>query len=65
LLHFQPGSPYPLSAGEKTKARDILAAIKTLQEVEHEKRSANPQERETLSRFPGFGAVALSIFPNP
>ncbi|MBS0261813.1 MAG: DEAD/DEAH box helicase family protein [Planctomycetes bacterium] len=26
---------------------------------------ATPQERETLSRFPGFGPVALSIFPDP
>jgi N12 class adenine-specific DNA methylase len=53
------------SSGEKSKARDILAAIKTLQQIEREDRSATPQEQELLARFPGFGPVALSIFPDP
>ena len=60
-----PASPRPLSAGEKSKARDILAAIRTLHEIERDKRPTTPEERDTLARFPGFGAVALSIFPNP
>jgi N12 class adenine-specific DNA methylase len=42
-----------------------LAAIKVLQQVEREGRLAMPQERRALARFPGFGAVALSIFPDP
>jgi N12 class adenine-specific DNA methylase len=53
------------SSGEKAKARDIIAAIKTLQQIEREKRPASPDERGVLSRFPGFGPVALSIFPDP
>ena len=52
-------------SGEKSKARAILAAIRTLQQVECEQRPATEAERETLARFGGFGAVALSIFPNP
>src|SRR6185437_2285757 len=55
----------PASAGPKAKARDILAAIRTLQTIEAEQREATPQERAVLARFGGFGAVALSIFPDP
>ena len=59
-------TPPPLVAsGEKAKARDIVAAIKTLQAIEQEKRPATAEERQTLARFGGFGAVALSIFPDP
>lgn len=54
-----------IANGEKSKARDIIAAIRTLQQVEREKRPATQAERELLARFPGFGCVALSIFPNP
>ncbi len=54
-----------VSSGEKTKARDILAAIKTLHQVEQRGTPATPEERDALARFCGFGPVALSIFPNP
>ena len=58
--------PLPLIAsGEKTKARDILAAIRTLKAIEQERRRATPEERQILRRFGGFGAVALSLFPDP
>jgi N12 class adenine-specific DNA methylase/predicted RNA methylase len=57
--------PATVASGEKAKARDIVAAIKTLQAIEQEKRPATGEERQTLSRFGGFGAVALSIFPDP
>ena len=53
------------SAGAAGKARDLLAAIRTLRAVEREGRPASAAERDALARFPGFGAVALSIFPNP
>ena len=33
--------------------------------MERDNRPATPEERETLGRFPGFGCVALSIFPHP
>jgi N12 class adenine-specific DNA methylase len=55
----------PTTSGEKGKARDILAAIRTLHQVEARGTPATPEERDALSRFCGFGPVALSIFPNP
>ncbi|HZZ77125.1 MAG TPA: DEAD/DEAH box helicase family protein [Gemmataceae bacterium] len=54
-----------ISKGDKAKARDIIAAIRTLQAVEGDDRPATDDERRVLSRFPGFGAVAMSIFPDP
>ncbi|MCC7290428.1 MAG: DEAD/DEAH box helicase family protein [Phycisphaerales bacterium] len=58
-------APVQIASGEKGKARDILAAIRTLQAIESEQRSATAEEKQILSRFPGFGPVALSIFPDP
>jgi N12 class adenine-specific DNA methylase/predicted RNA methylase len=58
-------APPAIASGEKGKARDILAAIRTLQQIEREHRPATADERQTLARFGGFGAVALSIFPDP
>ncbi len=54
-----------LAAGEKAKARDLLAAIRTLKSVEAERRTPTADERQALARFPGFGPVALSLFPDP
>ncbi|MCE9567409.1 MAG: hypothetical protein K8U57_35865 [Planctomycetes bacterium] len=54
-----------VAAGEKGKARDIIAAIKTLKDIDNRLTPATPAERAILARFPGFGPVALSIFPNP
>jgi len=54
-----------IASGEKAKARDILAAIQTLKAIEQSKRVATKEEKAILSRFPGFGPVALTIFPNP
>jgi len=54
-----------IASGEKGKARDILAAIRTLKTIEQEQRPATPEENQTLARFAGFGPVALSIFPDP
>ena len=53
------------TSGEKAKARAILAAIRTLQAIEQAQRPATPEERTVLARFPGFGPVALGIFPDP
>jgi len=53
------------AGGEKAKARDIIAAIRTLKAIEEEGRAATPEERQLLARFGGFGPVALSIFPDP
>ena len=57
--------PLPLASGQKAKARDILAAIRTLKQIEHEQRPPSADERQALSRFGGFGAVALHLFPDP
>ena len=54
-----------MASGEKAKARDIIAAIRTLKTIEREGRKATPDEKVTLARFSGFGPVALSIFPDP
>lgn len=54
-----------MASGEKSKARDIIAAIRTLQTVEREQRPATADEKQTLGKFSGFGPVALSIFPDP
>jgi hypothetical protein len=54
-----------MASGEKAKARTILAAIRTLKQIESDQRPATPEERHVLSRFPGFGAVALFLFPDP
>jgi N12 class adenine-specific DNA methylase len=54
-----------IPAGDKSKARAILAAIRTVKQVEQEKRPATSEEKRTLARFGGFGPVALSLFPDP
>jgi hypothetical protein len=63
----QPAPPLTvgIASGEKTKARDIIAAIRTLKAIEQENRAVTPEEKQTLARFSGFGPVALSIFPDP
>ncbi len=54
-----------MAGGELSKARDIVAAIRTLKEIEQHQRPATADEKQILQRFSGFGPVALSIFPNP
>ena len=54
-----------MASGEKSKARDILAAIRTLKTIEQERRPATPDEKSILAQFSGFGPVALTIFPDP
>ncbi len=61
----RPISQSPVASGEKAKARDIIAAIRTLKRIETEHRPPNKEEKEALLRFSGFGPVALSIFPDP
>jgi hypothetical protein len=65
----QPKSPRPalpgIAKGEKGKAHDIIAAIRTLKAIEQEGRKPTLEEGLILSRFWGFGPVALSLFPDP
>ncbi len=68
MLRPEDPGPTPsvsIASGEKGKARDILAAIRTLKAVEQAGRQATSDERQALARFAGFGPVALSIFPDP
>lgn len=55
----------PSTSGEKAKGRDILAAVRILKQLDAENRPATPDERCALARFGGFGAVALTFFPDP
>jgi hypothetical protein len=64
LAAQRPPTP-PIASGTKAQARAILAAIRTLQAIEQAQRPATPEERAMLARFPGFGPVALGIFPDP
>ncbi len=57
--------PVAIASGEKAKARDILAAIRTVKRIEAAHRQATAEEKQILARFAGFGPVALSIFPDP
>ena len=50
---------------ERQRPSDILTAVRTLKRIEQERRPATPEEKQALARFGGFGAVALSIFPDP
>jgi N12 class adenine-specific DNA methylase len=54
-----------VASGEKAKAKDNIAAIRTLHEVERSGKPATQEQREALAKFCGWGPVALSIFPNP
>jgi hypothetical protein len=56
-----------LSQGWKARARDNLAAIRLLTELETEGRNATPSEQALLAKFTGFGAgeLANSLFPRP
>jgi N12 class adenine-specific DNA methylase/predicted RNA methylase len=54
-----------MASGEMGKARDLIAAIRTLKRLDAEGRRPDHEERQALAWFPGFGPVALSIFPDP
>ena len=43
--------------GAKTKYRNNVEAIRTLQRIEAEERAATPAEQETLSRYTGWGGI--------
>src|SRR5262249_23078010 len=51
-------APFIIAKGEKGKCRDILAAIRAAKAIDQENRPATEEERQTLSRFAGFGPVA-------
>jgi SAM-dependent methyltransferase len=60
-----PADPPAPRTGDKAKARDLLAAIRILTCIEQERRPPTPPERQALALFPGFGPLALRLFPDP
>jgi hypothetical protein len=54
-----------IASGTRAKAQDLLAAIRTLPLIERDQRPATATARRLLARFPGFGPVALQLFPDP
>jgi N12 class adenine-specific DNA methylase len=51
--------------GLKEKARDNIAAIRTLRLVEDESRAATPAENSVLARYSGWGALSNVFHPYP
>ena len=58
-------TPPIIASGEKAKARDILAAIRTLQRIEQEQRPATPDERQASPASAASGRWPCRIFPDP
>lgn len=58
-------TPLPIKRGAMAKAHDLLAAIRTLKQIEQDHRPATDAERQILARFPGCGSLALVLFPDP
>jgi N12 class adenine-specific DNA methylase len=61
----EPPALPQFSSGTVAKARDILAAIRLLKQLENQSRPATADEMTVLARFCGFGPVALHLFPDP
>lgn len=61
----RPAPTEMVASGEVAKAKDLLDAIRVLKRTEAEGRRPEADEQRALSRFGGFGAVALRIFPDP
>ena len=49
------------TGGAKTKFRNNVEAIKTLQLIERENRYATPEEQEILSRYVGWGGISQAF----
>jgi len=50
--------------GAKSKFRNNLNAIHALKDIEFDKRSATPEEQETLSRYVGWGGLPQAFDPD-
>ncbi|MFD0352893.1 helicase-related protein [Streptomyces sp. NPDC127110] len=65
---FRPGSQDDLApSGERAKSKANVAAVRTLRQVQAEKRAATPEEQQELARWSGWGSlpVVLADKPNP
>lgn len=52
-----------MAFNRKAKLRDNIEAIRTLFELEKQRRAATPDEREVLSRYCGFGGLKCILNP--
>ena len=52
-----------MAFNRKAKLRDNIEAIRTVFTLEKERRAANPDEREILSRYCGFGGLKCILNP--
>ena len=52
------------AGGSKTKFKNNVAAIRTLQDIESENRFATPEEQEILARYVGWGGIAKAFDPD-
>ncbi|HCC34792.1 MAG TPA: helicase [Ruminococcaceae bacterium] len=51
------------AGGQKTKFKNNIEAIKTLQDIELEDRFATPEEQEILARYVGWGGLSQAFDP--
>ncbi|GGE24354.1 Adenine-specific DNA methylase, N12 class [Gemmobacter megaterium] len=57
---IEPGG-LELARGEKTRARESIAAIRTLRTIQQEGRPATAEERATLAKYGGAGTLAGTL----
>lgn len=50
--------------GQKAKYRDNVAAIRTLRQLQEEKRPATPEEQAILARYVGWGGIPQAFDPD-
>lgn len=57
-FHLAPGESIDYAKGAKAKYADNVAAIRTLKNIEKEKRAATPDEQKTLAKYVGWGGLS-------
>lgn len=60
-FHLEPGEKIEYASGEKAKYRDNITAIRTLKNIEKEKRTATLDEQNILSKYAGWGGLAKAF----
>ncbi len=58
-FHFE-GAELP-KGGQKTRYQWNVAAIRLLKQIEHEGRTATPEEQKVLARYVGWGGIAQAF----
>lgn len=60
-FHLSDGETIDYGKGEKAKFRDNITAIRTLKEIEKEKRHATFEEQQVLSKYTGWGGLSKAF----